>query len=381
MIRSVATRLIPMTVAGLVVGAGLSGSLLRAQPAAPAQSPGGSTDGAPLPIAAQGDQVLVKREAVSLIAPEKYRVNLSLQPLQVVVLAAPYDGFVRQVPEKVNAKLKPQSEVVRLENTVQRLQLARAQAEFKLASLEQSAAKEEGPKAIAAARVEAAKASLDLAQYLHDQSTIRTPIAGEVRRIFVVEGQFVRAGEPLAEIGDAGKLKVEIPVERNTVTKGNPLSVKIETREVQGTVESVQPLRAEFDPLRDLFESITSAVVVFDNADGKLFPGQTAYVPLIPRNPVVQVASASVLNGSDGSRRVQVLRRGIVRDIPVTVMGPVGIERLYVSGPFAEADEVIYQSSHQLPDGFQLQPLANAATPAPGNQPATPRPAPGNTAF
>lgn len=323
--------------------------------------PADSTSGGPLPIATQGERVVVKREAVSLISPEKYRVNLSLQPYHQVVVAAPYDGIVRQIPEKVNAKLQAQAEVVRLENTVQKLQLQRAQAEYKLATLEQRAAKDEDQKAIAAARVEAAKSQLDLAQYQFDQSTIRTPISGELQRLFVVEGQFVRAGEPLAEIGDANRVKVEVPIERNSVNKGSPLKLKIEATEVQGTVDAIQPLNSAFDPLRDLFESISSAIVVFDNAGGKLFPGQTVYVPLIPRHPVAQVMSSSVLNASDGSRRVQVLRRAVVRDVPVTLMGPVGTDRLYVSGPFADSDEVIYQTSHQLPDGFQLQPVTSTA--------------------
>lgn len=373
--------------AGLSVAAGsvllsvpLAWSQQAAAPAAPA-APAATTptpavpEKGPLPVAAQGDQVLVKREALNLIDPEKYRVNLSLQPYQSVVLSAPYDAVVRQVPEKINAKIKPQTEVVRMENTVQKLQLQRAQAEFKLATLEQKAAKDEDQKAVASAKLESAKAQLDLAQHLFDQTSIRTPIGGEVRRILVVEGQYVRAGDPLVEVGDSSRVKVEIPVERSAATKGSPFGVKIEAADVQGSIDAVLPLNPAFDPLRDLFESITSIVVLFDNADNKLFAGQTVYVPLIPRNPVVQVASSSVLNGADGSRKVQVLRGAVVRDLTVTLMGPVGVDRLYVAGPFSVNDEVIYETSHQLPDGFQLQPLTGAAAAAKGPAQAQPRPA------
>lgn len=351
--------------------------------AQPAPATSGSGEGGPLPIAAQGDQVVVKREAANIIAPEKYRVNLALKPHQVVVLSAPCDAVVRQVVEKVNNLVKPQSEVIRLENTTQKLQLQRAQAEYKLAALEQKGATTEDQKAIAAAKLEASKAELDLAQFLFDQTSIRTPINGEVRRVFVVEGQYVRAGDPLAEVGDSSKLAVEIPVERNAVTKGAALPIKIEAQEVSGTVSAIVPLSSEFDALRDLFESITSAVVVFENADGKLKSGQTVYVPLIPRNPVLQLASGAVLNASDGTRRVQVLRNGVVRDVPVQLMGPVGTDRLYVSGPFVDLDEVIYDRSHQLPDGFQLRPLAAAAASAgAGANPQPTRPnVPAGTGF
>lgn len=365
--------------AGLLAGRAAVVTAQAPAPAAAATQPAATApaDKGPLPIAVQGDQVLVKRDAANLIDPEKYRVNLSLQPHQVVILSAPYDAIVRQIPEKVNAKLKPQTEVVRLENTVQKLGLQTAQAEFKLASLEQKAAKDEDAKAIAGAKLDAAKARLDLAQFLFDQTSVRTPINGEVRRIYVVEGEFVRAGQPLVEIGDSSRLSVEIPVERHAVTKGNPLTVKIEAAEVQGTVDAILPLNAAFDPLRDLFESIASASVSFDNADGKLFAGQTVYVPLVPRNPIVQVASSAVLNGSDGTRRIQVLRQSVVRDLPVSLMGPVGVDRLYVSGPFTAQDEVIFQTSHQLPDGFQLQPFTGTAASPTAPQPGGNRPAAG----
>lgn len=339
--------------------------------AAPAATP---TESAPLPIANAGDQVVVKREAAHLIDADKYRVNLSLEPHQQVLLSAPHDAIVRQVLEKTNNKVKPQSEILRLESTAQKLHLQKAQAEYRAATLEQKLAKDEDQKALAAAKLEAAKAEVDLAQFLYDQTGIRTPISGEVRRILVVEGQYVRAGDPLALVGDSSKMKVEIPVERAGLEKGGKRTIKIEANEVEGTVDSIVPLSPGFDALRDLFESITSAVVIFDNADGKLFAGQTVYVPLVPRQPVVQVASSAVLNAADGGRRVQILRQGVVRDIGITLMGPVGVNRLYVAGPFAANDEVIYESSHQLPDGFQLAPLSSVLT-TPAAQPGT-RPGP-----
>ncbi|MBI1348549.1 HlyD family efflux transporter periplasmic adaptor subunit [bacterium] len=339
-----------------------------ATPAAPKEAP-------PLPIANPGDQVVAKHEALNLIDAEKYRVNLSLEPHQQVLLSAPHDAIVRQVLEKTNNKVKPQTEILRLESTAQKLGLQKAQAEYRAATLEQKLAKDEDQKALAAARLEAAKAGVDLAQFLYDQTGIRTPINGEVRKILVVEGQYVRAGDPLALIGDSSKMKIEIPVERAGLEKGSKRLVKIEANEMEGTVEAIVPLNPGFDPLRDLFESITSAVVVFDNTDGRLFAGQTVYVPIIPRQPIVQVASSAVLNAADGGRRVQVLRQGVVRDIGITLMGPVGVDRLYVSGAFAPNDEIIFQTSHQLPDGFQLEPIASAIA-KPGTTPAGTRPMP-----
>ena len=285
-----------------------------------------------------------------------------MEAIQTVTLVAPFDATVKQVVMKTNAKIQPQSEIIRLDNTVQKLHFARAQAALKLASIEQKAAgKEETAAALAQAKVDVAKIDVEISQSLLDQTSVRTPFAGEVQRILVTDGQFVRAGDPLAIVADNSKMKVEIPVERALAEVGKPFPLKIESREVEGKIESVLPLPSNFDVLRELFDSITSIVVVVDNNDGKTKVGQTVYSPLVPRQPVVEVPVTAVGNLADGHRKVQVLRQSVVRDISVTLLGQVGTTRIFVSGPFAEGDEIIYESTHQLSDGFQLKTAAGIA--------------------
>lgn len=316
----------------------------------------------PLPIAVAGDSVLVKREAARLIEPDKYKTHLALEPIVSVTVSAPFDAVVRQVAVKANTATKAQQELVRLDHQVQKLHLSRAQAAFRAASIEQKLVdkKDENQTALAQAKLEIAKAELDLAQLYVDQSTLRSPIIGDVLRVFVTEGQYVRAGDPVAIVGDLTKLKIEIPSERSHVEKDKPFKIKVEQSEVDGVIEAVLPLSPRFDVLRDLFESIASATVVLDNPNGKWKPGQTVYVPLIPRFPVVEAPSGAIGNTGEGGRKVQVLRNSTVRDLPVTLMGPVGGSRLFVSGAFAEGDEVIYEASHALPDGFVLKSSAGA---------------------
>ncbi|HET6423504.1 MAG TPA: HlyD family efflux transporter periplasmic adaptor subunit [Planctomycetaceae bacterium] len=340
----------------------------------------------PLPNANAGDQVLVKREAARLIDPDKYRTHLSLEPYLTVTLAAPFDGVIRQVAQKTNSQVKSQQELVRIDNTLQKLQLTRAQAVFKAATAEQKLAdkKDENQAALAQAKLDIAKAELDLAQYNVDQATLRAPIIGEVLKVFVSEGQYVRAGDPIMVVGDVSKLKVDIPVERATVEKDKPFSLKVEQAEAEGRIDAVLPLDPKFNALRDLFESVASAIVMFDNANGKWKAGQTVFVPLIPRHPVVEVPSSAVANLPDGGRRIQILRQSVVRDLPVVLMGPIGSNRLFVSGAFGEGDEVIYETSHTLPDGFVLRSAAatpGTGTTGTGNTGATGTPKTGGAGF
>jgi RND family efflux transporter MFP subunit len=325
-----------------------------------------------LPMAAAGDQVIVKREATNIEPPHKYKVALSLEPIRSVTLTAPFDGIVRQMDGKPNSKVQAQTDIVRLDNTIAKLKVVRAEAALKIAIAEQKkdANEDDLEKSLAQSKVDLAKADVDLAKYLLEQGSVRAPFSGEVQRLLVTEGQFVKAGDPLAVVVDNSKLRVEVPAERSTANPGKTLPLKIESTEVEAKVDTVLPLDARFGALRDVFDSVASAVLIVDNADGKFKPGQSAYVPLIPRQPVAEVPSSAVGNVADGQRKVQVVRHGVVRDIPILLMGSVGVNRVFVSGAFAEGDEVIYELSHQLGDGFQLKHSGAAATA--GKDPANP---------
>lgn len=329
-----------------------------------------------LPLASAGEQITIKREACRIIEPQKYRVPLALESSKSVTLVAPFDGIVKQVAEKANSKVQMQGDVVRLENTTQKLSHQRAEALVKSASVEQKLAEGDLAKDLAKLKLEVAEIDAKLAKTLLDQTSISMPFAGEVQRILVVEGQFVRAGDPIAIVVDNKALKLEIPVERTVADGGKSVPIKVEQDEVDAKIEAVYPLAPKFESLRELFDSIASVSVTIDNSNGRFKPGQTVYVPLIPRQPVVELPNSAVSNTPDGGRKIQVVRQMVVRDIPVKVMGQVGTTRVFVSGPFSEGDEVIYESSHQLGDGFQLKPSAVAAasgttTATPNQQPAS----------
>jgi len=335
-----------------------------------------------LPVASTGDQVVIKREACRVIEPSRYRVPLSLEGIQTVSLVAPFDGTIRQIAAKTNAKVQSQGEIIRLDDTVQKLYLKRAEAALKIATLELRQGGKEGNKddsELAQAKVDLAKVDVDIAQSTIDRATVRIPFEGEVQRILVAEGQFVKAGEPIAIVADHRMMKVEIPVDRATAEVGKKFGIRIESIESDGKIEAVLPLPTKFEPLRDLFDSIASVQVVVDNGAGKLKVGQTVYAPMIPRQPVAEVANSAVGNQADGKRKVQVIRQNVVRDIPVVLMGQVGTARVFVSGAFADNDEVVYESSHQLNDGFQLKPATTGGgTPTTGAPTTTTTPATNN---
>ena len=322
--------------------------------------------------------VVIRRESLRLIAPETYRLPLQLEPIKQLVIAAPCDGTVQSVDAEQGKGVKIQELLVRLEVMERQLMLERALALMKVADLELEPAKKAGQGAeLSEARLHAAQADVKLLQFQVEQLSARAPFAGNVLKVHVQPGQFVKYGEPLITLADLAQLKVEMPVDRESLKEGDTFKLRVENQTLDTKVDKLLPAEAKFERVRDLATSLATAVVVLDNGARKWQIGQAVFAPLVPRYPVAEVSASAVGATEKGQRKVQVVRQGIVRDVDVDLLGQVGAERLFVSGAFVEGDVLILTSSRELGDGTQLRPNPGAALPAPavhvakpGDQPA-----------
>ncbi|MBI5758613.1 MAG: HlyD family efflux transporter periplasmic adaptor subunit [Planctomycetales bacterium] len=333
-----------------------------------------------------GQEVVIKREAITIVPPETYKVSLQLHPAKLLDMTAPLDGIVRSVTAQPGQKLAKEADPIRLDDSRPSLILRRAKAHVQAATIEKKMAQAKNDSdlvALADARLEAAQADFELAQSDVSRAIIRTPFAGNSLRVHVVEGQFVRAGDRLLSLADTSKLQVEIPIDRSQAKVGDQIELKVEGAAINAKIEALLPLASQFESMRDLAASPASALVSIDNAQGKLAAGQTVHTKLIPLEPVALVPSVGVTNVPDGNRKVQVLRSRVVRNIVVQILAQVGTERVYISGPLIAGDEIIVNSSQELPDGTVLRSRAGGdslevAAPK-GSNPATTRPAAGKT--
>ncbi|MFN9372356.1 MAG: efflux RND transporter periplasmic adaptor subunit [Planctomycetaceae bacterium] len=313
--------------------------------------------------AAPLQQVIVRREAVQLLPPDGYRVRLSLESAKGVDLVAPSDGIVRVISAREGEAVREKTEVIRLDDTRQQLVVRRAKARLKAAQAEKQRA-DSGSIAIAEARVEEAEADVALAVHDADQAVVRTPFGGTLERLRVVEGEFVKAGQKLARLVDSSQLQVEAPVDRSMVQVGGQLEIQVEGSAIVAKVLGLLPLEERFSAVSQLVESPAQAVLLIENGTGKLRPGQTVQSLLLPRDPVTAVSVAAVGNQPDGTRRVQVLRDGVVRNLPVQVHGRAGGDAVFVSGRFGATDEVIVATTRELADGTPLRALTGTETAA-----------------
>jgi biotin carboxyl carrier protein len=340
------------------------GSLSRGKAKAEEETPAEPADSgqAAVPQPAPG-QIVIRRQPLHLRSPEKYQIPMHLEPKQMVRIASPFDGTVKTLLRKPGQKIDTATDVARMDVTAKQLMLDRAKALYRVAQLEAEQAAAKGgtesastgdppiSRQLADARLQAAKADLDLATYWVEQGTLRAPFAGEVFGILVSEGQVVRMGEPLLAIGDTSGLTVEIPVDRATTQVGQNIPIKVEDQTANAKVDALLPLSPRFEPLRDLLPTAALATVTLKNSEGMYKAGQTVYSPLVPRAPIAEIPNNCIGNVGDGNHKVQVLRDNTVRDVVIVTLAPVGVDRTFVSGPFRDGDEVIESASQELADG------------------------------
>jgi len=312
-------------------------------------------------------EVVLRREALDLRDAAEFRIPLALTAARTVELVAPADGVVRVVSGVAGTAVRDKAEVIRLDDGRAQLVVKRAAALLKAAQVEKQMAqgRGDGPAlSLAEARLEAAQAELDLANFDAAELIARAPFAGELERVYVVEGEFVRAGQKLARISDASQLVAEVPAERAVGGPGGATTLTVEGRDLPAKIEAVLPLPDELAVVRELIASPVLARLRVDNPQGQLKVGQTVNSPWLPREPVCVVPVSAVANQPDGRRRVQVLRDSVIRNLSVRILGKVSEELVNVSGRFGPGDELIVSSSRELADGTPLRAVVAEAAPA-----------------
>lgn len=347
---------VPTRIAAARGVAALSGCLLHCGllvAVAHSQSTPPRSDAQPRAATAETQPALIERLPIVLRDPQTYQTPLVLKPVMAVDLVAQSDGIVKAIQVLPNQKAARLSEAIRLEPTEQQLQLDRAKAALKAAEAAT------GPQAEPLREV--ALLDVKIAEHRLEQTIVRLPFDGTVTRILVVPGQFVRAGDSLVRLADLTRLSVDLPVDRTLVKAGDTIELRIEDQATTGTVDAVLPLLPRFEPLRQLFLSVATAQVSIDNPAGKLAEGQTVFSDVIPRAPVTEVPTLAISSNTDGDRRVQVIREGFVRDVPVTLLAQSGGDYVFVTGRFGTTDELVVKTSKELRDGMRVLPATPVA--------------------
>ncbi len=227
-------------------------------------------------------------------APWTLDADATLLPWTEVRLEAPDDGTITEVRVHEGDAVGKEQVVALLESPAVASDLAAVTAERAgargLMSREREAANAPGVFQ-SQSREAAAEVALRREESRRERLSVRSPIAGRVltRRTQDLEGRFVRAGAPIARIGDCAKLKAEIPVSERLLTYlhvGSAVSVQLRARPadiLRGSIVKIAPAAQTLPRTADGADEALRpserperfvAVAEFDNAAG-ILPGMS----------------------------------------------------------------------------------------------------------
>ncbi len=264
------------------------------------------------------------------------------------------DGMIRSVDARLGTAVRESQELVLFDATEANASLQSATAELKEKRLMQKRHSDD----LAGLQVEAAEARVEAGKgRWSDRCDRPRPLRLAASSMWPVcpdsscsRGTIDRGGE----VADTSSRSAVLPVDRRVVAVGSDINVPVEEQEVSGKVAAVLPLPESFAVLRELATPYAAASVVFPNSKGQLDAGYRARPAGVPVTALANIPRRAVhaddLRGA-ANFLVQVIRNEYVTNIPVHVLGPIGPDRVQVSGQFRRTDALIVGSSVSLIPG------------------------------
>ncbi len=169
----------------------------------------------------------------------------------------------------------------------------------------------------AAARVKTSQAELDSAKLNLSRCTILSPMEGVVDRIFIENGTFLNPGDPVAQILQIDKLKIEVGIPESDVDAVRKLKffdMTFDALNGKAATGEYHYLYKTSDSMARLY----NLEIKVDNPDGEILPDMFARVEIVkqqdPSGLAVPIYSLVMVNRETG---VYVEKDGVVHFRPV----------------------------------------------------------------
>ena len=204
------------------------------------------------------------------------------------------------------------------------------------------------------ANVRTSKAAMDNAALALERCTIRAPMNGVVDRVHVESGQFMDVGNPVAQILDIDRVKVEVGIPESDVDAVRRLerfTVIVEAlggKRFEGTRHYLQKTSDDFARLYNL-------EIAVSNPDAEILPDMFTRVVVVKREVpdglAVPLYSLIQRNGTDA---LFLVKDGTARLQPVTT----GIQdgwHVQITSGIAAGDQVVVVGQRSIEEGDPLQ--------------------------
>ena len=221
--------------------------------------------------------------------------------------------------------------------------------------------------AVRNAEIAEKKAEVARLDLLLTKAQIVSPIDGVVARRHVEVGQWVKQGDPIADVVQLDPLFVRVNIPEALMPRikiGDPATVTVDALGGQSFTGKIE----QIIPFPDAGSRTFPVKILLPNPDLKIWPGFFARATitsqsqaagyLVPRDAVVT---------SGNQHRVIAARGGKAVPVPVTLGAGVG-NRISVTGELTEADVVVTRGNEMLRGGEDL--IVQNAPPAATTQTA-----------
>jgi len=208
---------------------------------------------------------------------------------------------------------------------------------------------------LAAARLDSAKAALELAQVDLRESTIISPIDGTVTKKHIDQGNLVRPGDPIVTVADMKTLKIIVAVAEKhagEITVGTPAEIRVDAlpdKVFDAQVYSVHPAL-------DQQTHTIQIEIRLRNEQLLLKPGMFARVTLITqrKDNVVVIPRDVILGGKVDRYYVYVVESGIARKRFVAP-GITEAARTEITEGLKPGETLVVNGMNFLADGISVE--------------------------
>jgi membrane fusion protein (multidrug efflux system) len=286
-----------------------------------------------------------------------------LEPIRATWVASEVAGRVVEVPAEEYAPVASGGLLVRLDSSLPRAELIRAEAGHRLAKSELERQERLGSRSVASeAELERARAeerrsyaALLEARTRLEYTRITAPYDGLVNSLDLDPGAYVQPGTPIAEILDLSQIELKVLVgdrQVNALRPGSEVDVRVDALGNQRFAGRIARVAGapEDDSQR------YPVVVMLDNDEGRLRPGMLASVLFeLGTTPAIRLPARAVqnefeldyvyvLDENDMARRARVSTRPV----------PFRPDLIEVSEGLAVGDRVAISGVESLREGLRV---------------------------
>lgn len=208
----------------------------------------------------------------------------------------------------------------------------------------------------AIARVKTTKAALDNAELSLSRCTIRSPMRGIVNKVFIENGQFMGAGDPVVNILQIDRVKVEVGIPESDVDAVRRLTHFDMTIDALGD-KPYQGTHYYLSKTTGNLARLYTLQIAVDNTDQQIFPDMFARVKIVKRQiedglavPMYAIITKENVTG------VFVAEQGIARFKPVET-GILDGWRIEIPKGLEPGEKVVVVGHRIIEDGEEINVL------------------------